>query len=293
MSIAAQLGYRPNLLARSLTKRNTHIIAIAIDELKNLHAMRILDTVTKQLQARGYLTLMLNITAGDDYQSVIEMADQLQVDGIMFFANTLSNELYEIAHSIHSVPLIQVCRNSEAHLNIENINIDGFQAGREVGQLLLAQGYRRFGYLKGPDTESSHLLRMEGYQHALSSENLKIDLLLIAGKYERKAAYVKMKAYLAETLPEQRIDAIFCENDILAIGVLEALYEAGNIKSIAVVGFDGTDEADSPVWDLTTYDQLTEKQVSEAINRLTGGTHGDESEWRSGKLIVRGSHIKH
>ncbi|GLR10001.1 LacI family transcriptional regulator [Mixta theicola] len=292
MAIAAELGYRPNLLARSLTKRNTHIIAIAIDELKNPHAMRILDAVTKQLQSKGYLALILNITTGDNYQSVMEMADQLQVDGILFFANTLSNELFEIAHSVHSVPLIQICRNSEGKRNIENINIDGFQAGREIGQLLIAQGYRRFGYMKGPDTDSSHLLRMDGYQHELSLENLKIDLMLMTGKYERKAAYLMMKRYLNETPPEQRIDAMFCENDVLAIGVLEALYESGDIKSIAIVGFDGIDEADSPVWDLTTYDQQTEKLVSEAINRLTGGDSVDEAEWRSGKLVLRGSHIK-
>ena len=292
MAVAAELGYRPNLLARSLTKRNTHIIAIAMDEFKNTHAMRILDAATKQLQARGYLALVLNITAGDDYQSVIEMADQLQVDGILFFANTLSNELFEIAHSLHSVPLIQICRNSEEHRNIENINIDGFQAGREIGQLLIAQGYHRFGYMKGPDTDSGHLLRMDGYQHELSLANLNVDLMLLAGKYERKAGYSIMKDYLLNTPAEKRIDAIFCENDILAIGVLEALYEAGDINSIAVVGFDGIDEADSPVWNLTTYDQQTEKQISEAVNRLTGENSDEQAAWRTGKLILRKSHIK-
>ncbi|WBV20660.1 LacI family DNA-binding transcriptional regulator [Pantoea piersonii] len=293
MAAASELGYRPNLLARSLTKKNTHIIAVAIDEVKNPHAMRILDAVTKQLQSKGYLALVLNITADDDYQSVIEMADQLQVDGILFFANTLSSELFEIAHSLHSVPLIQICRNSDDHLNIENINIDGFRAGREIGQLLMAQGYRRFGYMKGPDTDSSHLLRMEGYQDALSAKNFSIDLMLVAGKYNRKAAYQIMKAYLDETSPEHRVEAIFCENDILAIGVLEALHKAGNMRSIAVVGFDGIDEADSPVWDLTTYDQQTEKQVSEAIRRLTGSETEESSEWRQGRLIVRRSHIRH
>lgn len=291
MAIAAELGYRPNLLARSLTKRNTHIIGIAIDELKNPHSMRVLDAVTKELQARGYLALVLNITAGENHQSVIQMADQLQVDGILFIGNVLSNELFDIAHSLHSVPLIQICRNSEDHRNIEVVNIDGYAAGREIGQLLLAQGYQKFGYLKGPDTESSHLLRMDGYRDELEASHFSIDLQLVAGRYERRLAYTKMKEYLLSTPADERVDALFCENDVLAIGALEAMYELDAYHEIAIVGFDGIEEADSPVWELTTYNQNTEKLIEEAINRLTEGKSNNDGDWRKGQLVVRRSHL--
>lgn len=293
MAIAAEIGYRPNLLARSLTKRNTHIIGIAIDELKNPHSMRVLDAATKELQARGYLALVLNITAGENHQSIIQMADQLQVDGILFIANILSNELFDIAHNLHSVPLIQICRNSEDHRNIEIVNVDGYQAGREIGQLLHEQGYKRFGYMKGPDTESRHLLRMDGYQYELEKHGHQLDLRLVAGRYERKLAYDIMKQYLQSTPAAHRVEAMFCENDILAIGALEALYEMQLFHSMAIVGFDGIDEADSPVWQLTTYNQNTEKLITEAINRLTEGKVNNEGEWRHGELVIRRSHLKH
>lgn len=64
LAAAAELGYRPNLLARSLSQKRTHIIGVAIDEMKNPHSMMMLDMVTKQLQTRGYMALLLNITAG-------------------------------------------------------------------------------------------------------------------------------------------------------------------------------------------------------------------------------------
>jgi len=292
MKIAAELGYRPNLLARSLTKKNTHIIGIAIDELKNPHSMQVLNAATKALQAKGYLALVLNITAGENYQSVIQMADQLQVDGILFVANDLSNELLDIAQSLHSVPLVQICRNSEDHRKIEVVNVDGYQAGREIAALLLAQDYTRFGYMKGPDTESSHLLRMDGYQTELEAHNCKVDVLLIAGGYERKLGYQMMVDYLNSTPVDKRVDALFCENDILAIGALEALYETGNFHSIAIVGFDGIEEADSPVWALTTYHQNAETLIMEAINRLTENKSSPASEWQRGELIIRRSHLK-
>lgn len=77
LAAAAELGYRPNLLARSLSQKRTHIIGVAIDEMKNPHSMMMLDMVTKQLQTRGYMALLLNITAGENYRAVMAMADQL------------------------------------------------------------------------------------------------------------------------------------------------------------------------------------------------------------------------
>ncbi|MDU3785582.1 MAG: LacI family DNA-binding transcriptional regulator, partial [Serratia marcescens] len=68
LAAAAELGYRPNLLARSLSQKRTHIIGVAIDEMKNPHSMMMLDMVTKQLQTRGYMALLLNITAGENYR---------------------------------------------------------------------------------------------------------------------------------------------------------------------------------------------------------------------------------
>lgn len=90
LAAAAELGYRPNLLARSLSQKRTHIIGVAIDEMKNPHSMMMLDMVTKQLQTRGYMALLLNITAGENYRAVMAMADQLQVDGILFTATVLA-----------------------------------------------------------------------------------------------------------------------------------------------------------------------------------------------------------
>lgn len=290
LAAAAGLGYRPNLLARSLTKKQTHIIGVAIDEFKNPHSMKILDVVTKALQARGYLALMLNITEGENHQAIIQMADQLQVDGILFVGNALSSELYEIIHDMHYIPLIQVLRNSDSQHHIEVVNIDGYQAGREIAQLLLEQGHKRFGYMKGPDTESSYLLRMEGYRDELQAHGYELDQLLIAGNYDRLRAYKLIKEYLQTTAQTTRIEALFCENDILAIGALEALYECEQQHTIGIVGFDGIDESGSPVWALTTYRQDTEKLMAEAISLLIDNKATEDGDWRKGELIIRRSH---
>jgi len=82
---------------------------------------------------------------------------QLQVDGILFLATVLTKEWAAIAQDLHQIPLVQVCRNTESE-HIDVVNIDGYRAGEEIAALLIEQGHRRFGYMKGPDTQSSHLL---------------------------------------------------------------------------------------------------------------------------------------
>ncbi len=221
LAAAAELHYRPNLLARSLTQKTTRIIGVAIDELKNPHSMKMIDVATRELQARGYMALLLNITEGENYQAVIAMADQLQVDGILFLGTVISDELFDIARTLYEIPLVQVCRNNDKVRGIDVVNLDGYQAGREMAKLLVEQGYSRFGYMKGPDTESAQLLRMEGFRDELQVSGQQINSLLIAGNYNRRLSFVTMNNYLNATAPLERIEALFCEDDILALGALE------------------------------------------------------------------------
>ncbi|MEG3135949.1 LacI family DNA-binding transcriptional regulator [Rouxiella sp. T17] len=292
LAAAAELGYRPNLLARSLTKKSTHIVGVAIDELKNPHSMKMLDAATKELQARGYMALLLNITEGENYQAVMAMADQLQVDGILFLGNILTDELFAVAHTMHHIPFVQVCRNNSDEREIEVVNVDGFNAGREIAALLLAEGYQRFGYLKGPDSETSQLMRLEGYCERLNEAGFQLETLLIAGHYDRKLAYDTLLNYLQTTPPEERVEAMFCENDILALGALEALRSLDMQHSMAIVGFDDIDEADSATWQLTTFSQQLGKLMTEALNRLIDNEIDEQGDWRKGELKVRRSHLK-
>ncbi|HCB1497700.1 TPA: LacI family DNA-binding transcriptional regulator [Klebsiella michiganensis] len=287
MKAANILGYRPNLLARSLTQKQTHIIGVAVDELRNPNMVLLLNEVTRQLQNRGYMALVINVADQESNRTAMALAYQLQVDGILFMATVLTPELIAIATEIHRVPLVQIGRNTE-NPEIQVVNIDGWLAGKQIAELLLGQGHRTFGYMKGPDTASHHLLRMEGYQAALEKGGYRLDTLLVAGQYLRTRGYAVMSDYLDATPEAERVDALFCENDILAIGALQALRERD--LTMSIVGFDNIDEAAAPEWQLTTYDQRRERLVEEALNRLIDATEGLPAAWRTGELIVRQSH---
>jgi DNA-binding LacI/PurR family transcriptional regulator len=113
---------------------------------------------------------------------------------------------------------------------------------------------------------------MEGYEAALEQAGCRLDTLLVAGQYLRTRGYAAMSDYLDATSAGERVDALFCENDILAIGALQALRERD--LTMGIVGFDNIDEAAAPEWQLTTYDQRRERLVEEALNRLIDVTEG-------------------
>ncbi len=291
LKIAAELGYRPNLLARSLSQKKTHIIGVVIDEMKNPHSMLMLDMVTRQLQQRGYMALLLNIGSGKNYSAVLTLADQLQVDGLLFLGTVLTDELISVAREMHQIPLVQVCRNNDEP-DIDVVNVDGLRAGKQLGELLLAQGYTRIGYMMGPETSSHHTQRLDGLKLALQEAGLTLELLLTAGEYSRERSYEVLSDYLNSHAPQQRVDALFCENDILALGALTALKEHAGNRFMAVVGFDDIDEASLSSWQLTTFSQRLDLIVNEALNRLIDGKATPGGVWSQGELRLRRSHLK-
>ncbi|WP_052206205.1 LacI family DNA-binding transcriptional regulator [Pantoea rodasii] len=291
LKIAGELGYRPNLLARSLSQKKTHIMGVVIDELKNPHSMLMLDTVTRQLQQRGYMALLLNIGNGENHSAVMTLADQLQVDGLLFLGTVLTDDMIGIAREMHQIPLVQVCRNNDEP-DIDVVNIDGLRAGKQLGELLLTQGFTRIGYMMGPDTSSHHTQRLDGLQLALKEAGLELELLLTTGVYSRERSYEVLSDYLNSHAPQQRIDALFCENDILALGALAALRDHAGNRFMAVVGFDDIEEASLPSWQLTTFSQRIDLIVTEALNRLIDERATPGGVWSQGELRLRRSHLK-
>lgn len=161
LKAAAELGYRPNLLARSLTTRRTNIVGLVVDEMENPNILQVLDGVTKRLQRRGYMSMLLNIATDDSHHSALSLADQFQVDGLIFLGTLLNDELLQAAQEIRNIPLIVLYRNSD-NPNIHVVTTDGYQAGIEIACLFAEQGYRRIGYMSGPHSESTQLKRAGG-----------------------------------------------------------------------------------------------------------------------------------
>ncbi|MEX8495660.1 LacI family DNA-binding transcriptional regulator [Sphaerotilus sp.] len=287
---ATAMGFTPNLLARSLATRSTRLIALVVDELGNYNQLRVLSEATRQIQARGYSTLLLNISAEYSPAEAVRLADQFQVDGLVFLGTTLKRELIELAQRIKHIPLVVILRNS-GQADIPFVSTDGYAAGAEIANLFLDEGYRRIGYMAGPMSERTELRRLEGFRDRLSACGVPLSKVLEASHYRRSEGMQTLLRYLEETPREGRLEALFCENDILAIGAMDALVATHSQRKMAIVGFDDIELASSPSYELTTFRQPIEHLVSEAIRRIIDpDAESLGSLMAPGTIVLRSSH---
>jgi DNA-binding LacI/PurR family transcriptional regulator len=289
-SIAVEMGYSPNLLARSLSTRSTGLIALVVDELGNPNQLYSLSEATRQLQARGLNSLLLNISPEYGHATALRLADQFQVDGIIFLGTTLTHDLIELAQRIRHIPLVVVMRNS-GQADIPFVSTDGYAAGAEIAELFLAQGYKRIGYMAGPLSERTELRRMEGFRDRLEASGAVLGTVLETEHYRREQGMQAMQRYLTSTPRDARLEALFCENDILAIGAMDALVAANAQRKIAIVGFDDIEMAASPSYELTTFRQPVDFLVGEAIRQIVEPQAAStQVSMVPGSLVLRASH---
>ncbi|QEM80978.1 LacI family DNA-binding transcriptional regulator [Halomonas binhaiensis] len=291
MKAAEELGYRPNLLARSLTKKRSGIVGLVVDEFTNLNILPVLDEITHQLQLKGFSTMLLNINADNGYAPALLRADQFQVDGVVFLGATLPDEFVHLIKEIRHIPLIVLYRDSNIP-GVQVVTTDDYHAGKQIAELLLTQGHRRMGYMAGLPNGSTRLKRVEGFHAALDQHGLELELTLEAGSYQHQHGYEVLSKYLRTTRVDDQIDALFCENDSLAIGALDALRDHKNGSKIAIVGFDGIELGASSCYRLTSYRQPYERLAAEAVAQLERGDTEESRFIAPGQIVLRESHLK-
>ncbi|WP_147197618.1 substrate-binding domain-containing protein [Pantoea sp. CCBC3-3-1] len=246
-------------------------------------SVKMLDELTRQLGERGYLTLLLPVDAHPD---LLQKTRQLALAGLICLEAPASNMLAALKESL-PYPVIPVCSSSaDAE---DSVSINDHAAAEQIGRLLADQPHQRFGYLQGrAGAEPSR--RLAGYIAGLQVAGQKVEVLT-AGDSDRESAYQAMMRYLKQARASERINALFCENDLLAFGAMQAIRDFGQGAHIGVAGFDDSDEAGTSTWHLTSWAQPYALLVTEALNRLLENRREEEGAWREGELRIRHSHL--
>lgn len=246
-------------------------VGVLSDDVSHPHTAALLSEVNRQLNARGCVALLVDAAAEDRAKQLVPL-----LSAAIHLSGSFSPAFRAAAGHI---PLIA----------LEELNLNGFTAGAEMGQLLLAQGHQRFGYLQ--QAIARDLSRIDGFSSALAAEDKFLNQQLIAEKGpERESGYQAMLSYLKRARAAERIQALFCDNDLLAFGALQAVRDFGQGAHVAVVGFGDSEEAGASTWHLTSWAQPRALLVAEALNRLLLNRKEEEGAWRHGELRVRHSH---
>jgi DNA-binding LacI/PurR family transcriptional regulator len=286
---AADLGYRPNVLARAMVSGKSRIIGLVVAYLENQFYPVALELLSNALQARGYHILIFTApNSADDVDALIEDLMDYQVDGIIAASVSMSSPLAERAQ--HSgVPVVLFNRGQESGA-FSHVTSANRTAARAVTEFLLDGGHSRIAHIAGWQGSSTGRDRQAGFLDAMQARDVQ-PFAMVDGMYDRAVAM----ACTRQLLNGARPDAIFVGNDHMAFAVLDTIREAGLTpgQDISVVGFDDVPMAAWASYDLTTYRQPVNRMVEAAVNlimaQIEAGEVSPQKLELDGRLILRGS----
>jgi DNA-binding LacI/PurR family transcriptional regulator len=293
---ALELGYLPSAAARTLKTNRSQALGVIIRSVDDPFFGDILQGIEEVAQANGYSLFMAasQQTRGRE-QSIIQAMVERRVDAIIICSTPVSIEQSrQLAR--FGVPIV-VINNQAAEEYRYSIYHDDVDGSRQVTRHLIELGHRKIAYLGNSSSGRSTLDRLTGFQQELKAAGLSIPSGYIhqvpgGGPVEGLSG---LSHFI--DLPE-RPTALVCYNDMMAIGVLKGLQQAGIRvpKEISVTGFDNILFSAYTNPPLTTFDQPKHYIGAEATRLVlgllkpeAGNKTTDEPEIRRlrGKLLVR------
>jgi DNA-binding LacI/PurR family transcriptional regulator len=271
---ARTLGYRPNVLAQSLMTGRTKLIGLVSNNFDNPAFMEIFDQFTRLLQQRGLRPLLANLSGTREMAGALDMLRQYNVDGVIIASSTLPPRFVAGCRAA-GIPAVHAFGRVGPARGIAVAGVDNVAGGKLAASTLVARGYRRIAFLGGPEAASSTTDRLKGLTQGLATHGLKPRAALFSTSYSHDAGQTLMRALLKKG----GFDAVFCGDDILAIGALDACIE-GKVrvpKDIGILGFNDIAMAGWPAYGLTTIRQPIAKIISAAVEMIAAMTEGAAS----------------
>jgi len=290
LTVAKELGYQPNLLARSLATNQTHQVAVLIDDFSNPFMMPALGYLTARLQDAGLLAVLLNINDNLSHRGAIRNARQRRLDAIVSFGVSFSpKSVIEEMSMTHGAPIFVLARESTSE-SLPSVYADPASAIAEMVSYLYDRGYRRPIFFGGPKPTSTALGRRRRYNENWARNGIAELQEISAERYDLQAASSVMREYFLKH-PKGTHDLILCENDVLAVAAVDvARHEFGIAvpEDIAIVGFDDISLASAKAYELTTIRQPYREMIDELVAMIVGD-RSISNVAIPGELVVRGT----
>lgn len=291
LQAAKELGYRPNVLARSLITGRSRIIGLVVAFFDHHFYPEALQIFSNALQQKGYhiLIFMASKTAGNIDDVVEEILDY-QVDGIIAASVAMSSHLAAQCNSA-GVPVVLFNRtqDDERLSAVTSANVLG---GKKVASFLIAGGHKRIGYIAGWEGASTQRDREVGFVEELHEHGRELYAREVGNFDVDEARQAARKMFTADEIP----DAVFVANDDMAFAVMDVLRFELGLKipeQVSVIGYDDVPLAAWPAYDLTTVRQPANRMVVEAVSILLDCIEDKSTKPRrieiDGPLILRGS----
>ena len=288
---AAELGYRPNVLARSLITGRTRIIGLVVAYLENQFYPVVLELLSRALQDKGYhILVFMAENATEKVAQVMEELLDYQVDGIITASVAMTNDLTARCTAV-GIPVVMFNRGQD-DARLSEVTSDNIAGGRRATEFLIAGGHTRIAHVMGWQGSSTGRDRATGFRLAMQGAGL-TPQAMVDGMYSRDTAAQVARDMCAGP---DRPDAIFVGNDHMAFAVMDALRTDLGLSvpsDVSIVGYDDVPLAAWPAYDLTTIRQPVNRMVEATVEALLAQIESGESAPRKiridGPLVIRSS----
>lgn len=292
--IIREVGYQPHAAARNLATRRSQIVGVVIPEtlpkvFSDPYFPAVLRGISDALTEHGY-HLMLSLLSPQQEEDFYQRALRGRVvDGIIVLSAQVTDPLIRRAYQ-EGLPVVSIGRYPQEP-GVTYVDVDNVGGGRMATEHLLRLGRRRVATIAGPQTMAPGIDRLEGYCAALQAWGLSpLPEWIAEGDFTEAGGYMAMHRLLPA-----RPDAVFVASDLMAVGALKALREAGLRvpDDIAIVGYDDVELARFTDPPLTTVRQpiyeLGRVAVHLLLRQLEEGTREPQRVILPVELVIRSS----
>jgi len=238
VSIANDLNYNPNILARNFVKKTSSIIGLILPDIFDEFFTEIIKGVEQYCFAHGYYTLVSSShSTRTTAEAIIDFMGTGLVGGIIMMAPAVSDEVKETLSKCE-IPFV-IINGRKEYEKSDTINIDNYNgAFKMVDYLINQKGYKRIAHVTGPKPNADAEYRLKGYIDAMKKNNIQIcESCIVEGDFTIDSGLVAFNKIMNL---EERPEVIFAANDMMAIGCYNG---ARKLKlkvpgDIAITGFD-------------------------------------------------------
>lgn len=236
----ASLGYRRSAIARSLATKETSTIGLVVPDVSNPFFAEITQGVERLAYSRGYHVFLCNTEEDPQRElAVIQSLEEKRVDGLILCSSRLEEDaLVDVLANLPAAVLVNRHLDQPGEEPFDSVVLDDERGGWLAARHLVQSGHRQIGFLAGPRASYSGAGRRKGFLSALQEAGIPpVDDWLRPCQPSVEGGYVATRQLLSA---QPGLTALFCYNDLVAVGALQACVELSRRvpEELAVVGYD-------------------------------------------------------
>lgn len=291
LRVLEEMDYAPDGLARAMVTRKTGTIGVVVEDVTNPFYPEIVGGISDALTKAGQRLMLWNSREAGE-RGAVEAIRQRLVDGVIVATATPGSTVLQEA-VLGSSPVVLMNRQVE-DIACDRVTTDNVRGGRLVAEYFAGGGHERVGLISGLREASTAVERERGFRDGAEASGIEpTDALRQPGYYSQDRGHKAMSRLMS--LPEPPT-AVFCVNDLMAFGAINAARSLGVRvpEDVWVVGFDDIKMASWEIFDLTTVFQPIEEMAREAVRLLLDRLKDPDRPPKHlrldrARLVVRGS----